>query len=403
MPDLDARLRAAVRDGTHAPRTDDVMGRVAAKRAHRRVVRRVQAGVLGVATVLAVTAVSLVALTDGEGETTKIAAPPAPSSTPKVHLVGPDDQRTRAGVHVIALDPDEGYVRGPLLVQGDAVTAAAYDRSGDSYAFPPSRIVRFRLDGKVVDQVDLKGEILSLAEGEGARWAVTRDKDVLAPPDPEFRVKRIGPNGAVDSNEIPRGEQPTGRIFAGGGAVWVPVTDGVLRFDTATGDYAGKVLLTTVAKQRSVASLGKGAYVTDGSALQRLDPATNSADAGSAPAPPGLEYRDIAPGRQGQAWALGADAQGQTFIWEVGHAERVATPDARSFVTARGVIWLELTVDGQPALRRFPEPLRRNLPPTQLRTIRSQNVDDNGAMVPIDARRALVVSHGSIFIAKLRH
>jgi hypothetical protein len=401
MSDLDERLRTALHEGARAIEARDVVDRVVAKRARRRVLRRVEAASAGVVVVVVALVVSLVAFAGDGTDTTKIAAPPGPSATPVVRLVTPDGQRSRSNVSFVALNENEGYIRGPLLVQGDIVTAAAYDRVGDSYTFPPSRIIRFDLRGHLRDRVDLKGEILSLAVGEGARWALTRDKEVLAPPDPEFRVKRIGPNGDVASNPVPRGEQPAGDIFAGGGAVWVPVTDGVLRFDTATGVFAGKVPFATTTDHRSVESFGKGAFATDGTVLRRLDPATNAADEATAPAPPGLEYRDIAPGSEGQAWALGADANGRTFIWEVGHADHIEMPGARSFVTVRDVIWLELSVNGQPALRRLPEPLRGNPPPTRLSTIQSANVDGDGGLVPFDSRRAIVVSHGSLFLVHL--
>ena len=102
---------------------------------------------------------------------------------------------------------------------------------------------------------------------------------MLGPQDPEFRVKRITPDDNHVSNAIPPPNHPVGSIVAGGGAVWVPVTDGVLRFDPATGAYEGKVALPTVSDRRGVALLGKGAaYVTDGVTVRRLDPgATRSA------------------------------------------------------------------------------------------------------------------------------
>ena len=72
---------------------------------------------------------------------------------------------------------------------------------------------------------------LDLADGEGARWALTHDKDVIGPQDPEFRIKRNGPDGTVVSNPVPPGDVPTGDLVAAGGGVWLPVRDAVLRFD----------------------------------------------------------------------------------------------------------------------------------------------------------------------------
>ena len=42
----------------------------------------------------------------------------------------------------IALDADQGYVRGPLVVSGSTLSLAAYDHDGDSFTYPPSRIVQ---------------------------------------------------------------------------------------------------------------------------------------------------------------------------------------------------------------------------------------------------------------------
>ncbi len=316
MNDLDGRIRAAVRDSARMPLDEDVMASVAGKRARRRAVRRVEAGALAVAAVVALVVASVVVLGGGDDHTTRVAAPPARSSMPKVRVVDADGTTMRAATHFVALDADEGYVRGPLIVQGDTITAAAYDRSGKSFTFPPSRIVRFTLDGHVLDRVDLKGEILSLTQGEGARWALTRDKVVLAPPDPEFRVKRIGSIGQPRSNAVPRGEQPVGDLFAGGGAVWLPVTDGVLRFDPATGEYRGKIQLTPGAAHRAIAVVGKAPYVTDGGSLRALDAASATPGGASFPAPErGVQYVDVVSDGD-DAWVLAGIGAGDFVVWQ---------------------------------------------------------------------------------------
>jgi hypothetical protein len=307
----------------------------------------------------------------------------------------------RASVHFVALDPDEGYVRGPLLVQADIVTAAAYDRAGDSYTVPPSRIIRFTLDGHVVDRIDLQGAIVSLASGEGARWALTHDKEVNGPQDPEFRVKRVAADGRVSSNPVPPGEQPNGDIVAAGGSVWVPVTDGVLRFDVTTGAFAGKIPLD-VSAERAVALLGKFAYVTDGRVLRRLDAGSDTAEvAPGSTAPDGLEYVDIAPGVGTSSWAMGRGTPG-TFVWQVGVCCGVdgvtatsPSPGSRSFVTVGDVNWIEGELDGHPTLLRFPEP------PVDLETARTANVAD-ARFTPVDDHTALLVSKGHVYRVDLR-
>ena len=70
-------------------------------------------------------------------------------------------------------------------MSGDLVSVAAYEKRSASggFDFPPSRIVRFDPETlEVVDRVDLKAEILSVADGaDGVRWAITRNKDPDGP------------------------------------------------------------------------------------------------------------------------------------------------------------------------------------------------------------------------------
>ena len=68
-----------------------------------------------------------------------------------------------------------------MLQSGEYVALAAYDRDGTGFKVPPSHLVRIDAAGRVLDQVELQGEILSLADGEGARWVVTHDADNVAP------------------------------------------------------------------------------------------------------------------------------------------------------------------------------------------------------------------------------
>jgi hypothetical protein len=291
MSELDDRLAAALRDSARGPSdTGQVEARVASKRAHRRRAHQMRAGALSVAAIAVVVALAIgsFAIFDdgGGGHSRRQVAAGGSSGAPGVQVLPGEvalrpnlpKGGTSARVDAVALSADEGYVRGPLLANDDVVAGAAYNRDGTSFTYPPSRIIRFdRTSGGVQDRVDLQGEILQLSDGEGARWALTRDKTVIGPEDPEFRVKRIAADGSDVSNPVPPPNQPVGPIFAGGGAVWVPVLDGVLRFDTATGAYEGKVALAAGgAQQRAVAQVGKAASVTDGAVLSRLDPGSNA-------------------------------------------------------------------------------------------------------------------------------
>ena len=370
MPDLDDRLRDGLRDAAREPTVDRgaVFERVATKRAHRRTVRQVRAGGLAVVTVLAVVVGSFAIFDSGagDGRSPREVAAPGTGSPPAV-LVVPGDvalspsirKGPPAAIDPLALSADEGYARGPLLASGDVVTANAYDRDGNSFTFPPSRIVRFdAASGQVQDRVDLQGEILQLSDGEGARWALTRDKTVLGPQDPEFRVKRIAADGSDVSNAVPPPNRPVGPIFAGGGAVWVPVADGVLRFDPASGKYAGKIPLPgATTTRRGIATIGKAAYVTNGATLSRLDPGSDAI----APAitdvtfPAGSELLDVVSDQQtntsfvldlvdGQLQVLAFDSfavrpRPTPISLPAGFALGDAAPPALH--AANGVVWLE--------------------------------------------------------------
>jgi hypothetical protein len=323
--------------------------------------------------VVAALVVGVVAVVDtgGEGGSHHQVVAGGTPGGPAVRVVDGDtvsgplrDAGRAATVTPLALSADEGYVRGPLVATGDLVTAAAYHPDGDSFTYPPSAIIRFDGGtGRVADRVDLQGEIEALSDGEGARFAQTRDKTVIGPQDPEFRVKRITPDDNHVSNPIPPPNQPAGPLVAGGGAVWVPVTDGVLRFDPASGAFAGKTPLA-VSDRRGIALLGKGAaYVTDGTTVRRLDP-------GSATTPPvAVAFDDPSIGPLLDVAPLGFDAVAlahdprtsgfavvrfsvlPTGTAPPGTARVLALPaglDATALHTANDVTWVEGTLDGAP-------------------------------------------------------
>jgi hypothetical protein len=239
----------------------------------------------------------------------------------------------------IALVPDQGYVRGPLALTGDMLSLAAYDHNGNTFAFPPSRIVRIDTRSYTEEsRTDLKAEILSIADGEGARWVVTRNqKPVNGLPD--AFLKRIGPDGAVGSKLLPFGTDPVGPVVAGRGNVWIPVRDGVLRVDPATARVVEHIQLAP-ASSRAVVVAGGATWATDGDrGIRAVDGEESGAQApvrgtaiglvsGAVPTPLIVD----ATGRA----SLGALALPAGFS-----ATRVATADDR--------VWVEGTVDDQPA------------------------------------------------------
>jgi hypothetical protein len=178
---LERSLRAA------APRvaTAGVVDRVEHKRDRRRARRRAELGALGVV-VVALLSLAVV-FVRSDGESARVMA------TGGRVITGDADVTPRAGTArapvSITLDPDQGYVRGPLVFSGDTLSLAAYDHDGDTFTFPPSRTVQ--VDTRTFDElgrVDLKAEILSIADGEGARWVVTRNpKPATGLPDAVLR------------------------------------------------------------------------------------------------------------------------------------------------------------------------------------------------------------------------
>jgi len=350
----DDRIRAALHATAVEPEVDDVPGRVTAKRVHRRNVRRVEAAVAGMAAIAIVAAGALVLVDDSTDR--QVAVPPGPSALPQVRVASGaprPDAGPRATVRPVHVAPDEGYLRGPLLEGKGGLALTAYDRSGSSYTFPPSRIVRVDANGEVVDRIDLQGEILSLTDGEGARWALTRDKTVMGPLDPEFRVKRIGGDGTVASNPVPPGEQPVGAIVAGGGGIWVPTRTAVLRFDVVTGELAATIPMSVATERRAVVSSVKAAYVTDGPTLKRLDPSTDQATTDSLVA--ASRSTEIVDGAASGfvIWTLGRDASGSVSsvtrqdLSDPRAQSELTLPegfDAATLHTAGDFVWAEGTL-----------------------------------------------------------
>jgi hypothetical protein len=240
------QLERSLRASAPHVSTVGVLDQVARKRQRRSRSRR--GAVAAVAAVLlAVTVALAVVATDDAGTPSHVAAPAGALHARVVPgaaaAVTPDSGTSRTAVPV-ALDPDQGYVRGPLYLTGSTLAFAAYDHDGSSFRFPPSRIVRVdRTTAHEEGRVDLKAEVLSIADGEGARWALTRNP---APANglPDAFLKRITADGEVTSVLLPPGSDPVGRITVGQGAVWIPLRDAVLRYDAATAQFTTRYALT---------------------------------------------------------------------------------------------------------------------------------------------------------------
>jgi hypothetical protein len=275
VPADDLRLERALHEAAPVVDTAGALEQVARKRSRRRRTHRLGAvaAVLGVALVIGATAV-LVARDDGSSP--HVAVPPAGVSARVVtgdRAVSTTNGQVRLPRPAV-LDAPTGTLRAPLYV-GTATLSAASDDL-DANGLPRSRVVR--VDGSdVVDVADFKAQVISITEGEGARWALTRNPRATEGSLPDTFLKRIGPVGDPVSHQLPIDADPVGPIAAVGGAVWVPVRDGVVQFDAADGHLVRRLDLPAAA-HRWVGLAGKGAYVTDGGALRRLDPALGLAD-----------------------------------------------------------------------------------------------------------------------------
>jgi hypothetical protein len=198
--------------------TTGVVERVAAKRARRRTTRAL--GMSVVAVVLAFVVVGSVVLVSRDHDA-RITTPAA----------------TAQGVVPIVLSPDQGYLRGPLTMSDDLVSVAAYEPDGaGGYEFPGSRVVRFDPGTlQVRDRVDLKAEIVSVADGaDGVRWAITRNRDPDGPEGPVpagHFLKRIDADGTVHSFDLPAGTDAVCCVKVLEDRAVVPTSRDVLVFD----------------------------------------------------------------------------------------------------------------------------------------------------------------------------
>lgn len=356
MPTLDDQLARLLHDAAVEPDTANALEGIAVKRHRRAVIRRTRtAGVVMASLVLLVGFVALVWPNDSTSPT--VARPPARGelTVQVADSPNPSSSRDAVSARQIVVDPEEGYLRGPVDPSGEFLSLSAYDRNGGSFKVPPSRVIRINADGHVLDRVDLQGEVMSVTEGEGARWVLTHDPIVTGSSDPEYWVKRIGPDGGLTSRAVPPGAMPNGEIVAGGGGVWVPVRDGVLRFDPATGEYVGKIAQAD-AEQRTVVNFGKGVIATSGTELVRLDPSGLKAISMGGPA---NVDRIVAVVSARGTWAL-VEQDGETELRSVDlgtgtlrTAGRVVIPanfDADGLHASGTAMWVTGKVDGRRAL-----------------------------------------------------
>jgi hypothetical protein len=268
VPTDDPRLEQALHDAAPSVGTSGVVAQVTQRRTRRRRNRRLGTVALALVALLVVGTVTVAVTRDDHDLSTQVASPGASLRARVVEggaAVDAGAGTTRTPMQVV-LDQDPHLMRAPVLAGSNGLSIASYQPGVEGMT--PSYVVR--VDGAhVADVVDLKARVLSIAEGEGARWIVTQNHGLTGGSVPDAFLKRVTESGTPPSAQLPPNAEPVGPVAAVGGAVWVPVRDGVLQFDT-TGTYARKVVLPA-ADHRWIAQVGKFAAVTDGRTLHALE------------------------------------------------------------------------------------------------------------------------------------
>src|SRR5207244_8766695 len=133
----DDRIRRALHDAARVPEVHDVPSGVARKRAAHHARRR--AATIGVAIVLvAGIGGTLAAVIDNDRGPRVTAGPARNTGLARVAngpFGGAATGGTSVGAQPLTLDPDVGYVRGPVFASHGEVTVAAYERADNSFGF----------------------------------------------------------------------------------------------------------------------------------------------------------------------------------------------------------------------------------------------------------------------------
>jgi hypothetical protein len=388
VPTDDPRLERFLHDVAPTVGTTGVVERIAQRRTRRRRNRRLAATALALVLLLVVGTVTVLVTRD-DGSSPHVAAPGAHLQARVITGDAPVDDGAGKLVDPtrVALDIDPHLLRAPVFAGATALSVASYDPGPDGVAL--SHVVRIE-DAHVVDILDFKAHVLSITEGEGARWALTRNLRTTGGRVPDSFLKRIPATGEAVSMQLPVDSDPVGPVAAVGGAVWVPIRDGVLEYDP-TGAFVRKVLLPD-ATNRSVAQVGKFAYATDGNRLHALD----VAGAGGDTITFGPEILGLAAAGFDSRVLLAAEGGGRE------HA-RVARATSGSPVAVTAVlpdgfipnglaasttrVWATGTVDGAPAVALLGDHGVQA-------TVVLENASDDAALAWTSAHTVRVVSGG---------
>ncbi len=390
----DPRLEQALHDAAPTVGTVGVVERVTSHRRRRRRNRRYAAGALALVVLLVVGTVAVLTAGD-EGSSPHVAAPGAGYQARIISGDGSvsDGAGSIVTPQQVTLDQDAHTLRPPLLVGANALSSASYD---GIEGIDPSHVVR--VDGaRVVDIVNLKARILSLTEGEGARWALTQNHGLSPGANvPDTFLKRIPQDGKAISLPLPTNTDPVGPIAAVSGAVWVPVRDGVLRVDPNSFDvnHVQHITLPS-ADARWVAQVGKFAYVTDGNTLRGFDISGGMSDTITfGPEILGLASANsdgrvlLANEQGGSERARVARAAHTSSVQVTGVLPRGFVPTGLAASTTR--VWATGNVDGAPAIVLLGDDGVRA-------TIVLENAGDETALVWTGPHTVRAVSGGALY------
>jgi hypothetical protein len=369
--------------------TSGVVAQVTRRRTRRRRNRRLGAVALTLVALLVVGTVTVALTRDDHDRSTQVVSPGASLRARIVEggaAVDTGAGTTRAPTQVV-LDQDPHLMRAPVLAGSNGLSIASYEPGVEGVT--PSYVVRVE-GAHVADVVDLKARVLSIAEGEGARWIVTQNHGLTGGTVPDAFLKRVSGSGTPPSVPLPPNADPVGPVAAVGGAVWVPVRDGVLQFDT-TGKYVRKEKLAD-ADHRWVAQVGKFAAVTDGRTLRTLDVSgpNEVTDTYESPiiglASAGFDSRVL----------LASDAGTATIRRAAGGATTGATttlPDgflATGLAASPSRIWATGTVDGAPAIVLLGDRGVRA-------TVVLENASDGATLAWTDDHTVRAISDGKLY------
>jgi hypothetical protein len=389
VPTDDPRPEQALHDAAPSVGTSGVVAQVTQRRTRRRRNRRLGAVALALVALVVVGTVTVAVTRDDHDASPHVASPGASLRARVVEggaAVDTGAGTTRAPTQVV-LDQDPHLMRAPVLAGSNGLSIASYEPGVEGMT--PSYVVRVE-GAHVADVVDLKARVLSIAEGEGARWIVTQNHGLTGGTVPDAFLKRVTGPGTPPSVQLPPNADPVGPVAAVGGAVWVPVRDGVLQFDT-TGKYVHKEKLAD-ADHRWVAQVGKFAAVTDGRDLRALDVSGPSevTDTYESPviglASAGFDSRvllDSGAGRATVRRATGGTTTGAATSLPAGFlATGLAASPTR--------IWATGTVDGAPAVVLLGERGVRA-------TVVLENAGDGAALAWTDDHTVRAVSDGKLY------